>query len=131
LEEFLTYNQLHVINEDSASTTFQSGRVSSNIDLTIANNHLLDTIKDREILEEESCSDHNVIKYNPNFNPEKAHKYHSQGPRFIIKETDLTIMRKRTNALRRRYQRTLNNDKLRSSRKKTSISRRKRSTKQQ
>ena len=51
LEEILFYNQLHIINEDSASTTFQSGRVSSNIDLTIANNHLLDTIKDREILE--------------------------------------------------------------------------------
>ena len=37
-------------------------------------------------LEEESCSDHNIIKYNLKFNPDKTHKYNSQGPRFIIKE---------------------------------------------
>jgi hypothetical protein len=41
-------------------------------------------IKDWEMLEEESCSDHNIIKYNLNFNPK--HKYNSQGPRFIIQK---------------------------------------------
>ena len=86
LEEFLTYNQLHIMNEDSTRTTFQSTRGSSNIDLTIANNHMLAAIKDWELLEEESCSDHNIIKYNLNFNPDKAHKYDPQGLRFVIKE---------------------------------------------
>ena len=61
MKEFLTYNQLHTINEDTARTTFQSSRGSSNIDLTNANNHMLAGIKDWEILEEESCSDHNKI----------------------------------------------------------------------
>jgi hypothetical protein len=85
LEEFLTYNQLHILNEESTSTTFQSNRGSSNIDLIIANNHMLAAIKDWKILEEESCSDHNIIKYNLNFNPGKEHN--PQGPRYIIKGT--------------------------------------------
>lgn len=199
LEEFLTYNQLHVLNEDSERTTFQSSRGSSNIDLTIANNSMIAAIKDWQILEEESCSDHNIIKYNMNFNPDTWNKHNSQGPRFIIKEeqhidfhknfrqqicknfqignesedtsamdqklaeklttqadvglfidriddtirttctetltcytslnkhtkgksvswwsSELTIMRKRTNALRRRHQRTQNNEELRLRRK--------------
>ena len=86
LEEFLAYNQLHILNEDSERTTFQSSRGSSNIDLTIANNHMLAAIKDWKILEEESCSDHNIIQYNLTFNPDKEHKCNSQGPRFIMKE---------------------------------------------
>jgi hypothetical protein len=200
MEEFLAYNQLHIINEDSAMTTFQSSRGSSNIDLTIANNPMLAAIEEWEILEEESCSDHSIIKYNLNFNPDKTHEYNFKGPRYIIKEhqytdfhnnirrqiiknfqidndggniteidqrlverltsqedlgifideiddmirttcTDtfknqklpkncangksvpwwsitLTIMRKRMNALRRRFQRTLHNEELRASRKK-------------
>jgi hypothetical protein len=54
------------------------------MELTIANNHMLAAIKDWEILEEESCSDHKIIKYNLKFNPDKAHKYNSQAPRFIM-----------------------------------------------
>ena len=86
MEEFLAYNQLRIINEGSASTTFQSSRGSSNIDLTIANNHMLAAIEDWEILEVESCSDHNIIKYNLNFSPDRAHEYNFQGLRFIVKE---------------------------------------------
>ena len=58
LEEFLTYNQLHIINEDSARTSFQTSRGSSNIDLTFANKHTVAVIEYWEILEEERCSDH-------------------------------------------------------------------------
>ena len=82
LEEFLNYYQLHIINEDSARTTFQSSRGSSNIDLTVTNNHMLAVIDDWEIMEEESCSDHNIIKHNLNFNLNKAHEYNFQGLRF-------------------------------------------------
>jgi len=41
LEEFFASNQLHIINEDSDKTTFQSSRGSSNIDLTIVKNQML------------------------------------------------------------------------------------------
>jgi hypothetical protein len=49
LEEFLASNQLHIINEDSEETTFQSRRGSSNIDLTIVNNQMLANIRGWEI----------------------------------------------------------------------------------
>jgi hypothetical protein len=87
LEEFLTCNQLHILNEESTRTIFQSNRGSSDIDLFIANNRMLATINDWKILAEESCSKQNIIKYNLNFNPGKEHKYNPQGPRYIIKET--------------------------------------------
>jgi hypothetical protein len=51
------------MNEESELTTFQSRRGSSNIDLTIVNNQLLNALKNWEISEEESCFDHNVIKF--------------------------------------------------------------------
>ena len=86
MEEFQNYHQLHIINEESARTTFQSRRGSSNIDLIVTNNHILADIEDWKIMEEESCSDHNIIKYSPNFNLDKAHEYKFQGMRFIIKE---------------------------------------------
>jgi hypothetical protein len=60
LEEFFASNQLHIINEDSAGTTFQSIGGSSNIDLTIVNNQMPASIKDWGLSEEESCSDHNI-----------------------------------------------------------------------
>jgi len=66
LEEFFVTNQLHIINEDSTKTTFHSSRVSSNIDLTIVNNQMLAAIKDGEISDEDSCSDHNIMKFNFN-----------------------------------------------------------------
>ena len=86
LEEFFANNQLHIINEDSSRTTFQSSRGSNNIDLTIVNNHMLDAIKDWEISEEESCSDHNIIKFNINFACNTAQIYNYLGARYVIKE---------------------------------------------
>jgi hypothetical protein len=74
LEEFFASNQLHIINEDSTGTTFQSIRGSSNIVLTIVNNQMLAAIKDCEISEEESCSDHN-IKNLTSILPVIQHKY--------------------------------------------------------
>jgi hypothetical protein len=86
LEEFFASNQLHVINEDSPRTTFLSSKGSSNIDLTIVNNQMLAEIMDWEISEDESCSDHNIIKFNLHFANEKAQKHYMQGIRFILKE---------------------------------------------
>ena len=71
LDEFLANNQLHIINEDSARTTFGTSKGSNNIDLSIVNNQIFAAIKDWEILEEECCSDHNLISFNLNFANEK------------------------------------------------------------
>jgi len=82
LEDFLASNQLHIINEDNART---SRKVSSNIDLTIVNNQILAAVKEWEILEEDSCSDRNVILFNLNFTNDKAQIFNFQGKQKIIK----------------------------------------------
>ena len=91
LEEFFASNQLHIINEDSNKTTFQSSRGSSNIDLTIVNNQMLAFIEDWAISEEESCSDHNTIKFNLNFTfNNNRQQYQYSGMRYIMKEQQHT-----------------------------------------
>ena len=54
---------MHIANEESNSNTFQTERGASNIDLTILNNKAIDYITDWKIHDQESCSDHNIIKY--------------------------------------------------------------------
>jgi hypothetical protein len=44
LEEYIISKNLYVINEESEQTTFQNRKGSSNIDLTIVNNHLLNAL---------------------------------------------------------------------------------------
>ena len=81
---------MHVINGDSARTTFQSNKGSSNIDLNTVKDQMLAAIKNWEISEEESCSDHNIMAFNLNFASEKAQIYTFQGTRYIIKEREQT-----------------------------------------
>jgi len=90
LEEFVASNQLHIINEDSPRRTFQSTRGSSNIDLTIVNNSMLADTKDWEISEEESSSDHNILKFRINFESDKTNKRNTPGLRYIIKKQQHT-----------------------------------------
>jgi len=85
MEEFFASNQLHIINEDSTRTTFRRIKDSSNINLTIVNNRVLVAIKDWEISEEESCSDHNLITFNLNFANNKVQIHNFLGTRYIIK----------------------------------------------
>ena len=199
LEEFLISQQLHILNEESNLTTFRSSRGSSNIDLTIVSNQLLRAVEEWEICDQDSCSDHNIIRFVIGQGKGKRPNNYSQDVRYIVqksniekyqanlirlagnrickineqKETEeldktlftrallendveklieefyevltgacnesfrtqraptrttpyrtvpwwtkeLTTMRKRLNALRRRYQRTRNNDELRQQRK--------------
>jgi hypothetical protein len=63
LVHFLTSRQLHIVNEASNNTTFCNGRGSSNIDLTLINNKLLNRASGWEICDDESHSDHSIIKY--------------------------------------------------------------------
>ena len=62
LEEFIISEQLHIANEES-SYTFQTERGASNIDLRVLNTQAVDYIKDWAMHEQESCSDHKIIKY--------------------------------------------------------------------
>jgi exonuclease III len=63
MEESLVSKDLHITNEESERPTFFNSRGSSNIDLTIANNNLIAEVKEWEISNEDSLSDHNYIQY--------------------------------------------------------------------
>ena len=90
LEEFVASHHLHVINEENERTTFQSTREKSNIDITITNNQMLTDVKNWDISEEESASDHNIIKFSINLDKNTTHGKHLSEPRYRIKEHQLT-----------------------------------------
>ena len=86
LEEYLLGQNLHIMNEYQESTTFESTRGSSNIDLTLTNNKLVSLLNNWNISEVESCSDHNIISYdigqaNPNYKQSDILRI-----RYIVKE---------------------------------------------
>jgi len=62
MEEFLIGNHLHIANEESCNTTFQTSRGTSNIDLTIFNNSAIKYLQGWAVYDRESCSDH-IIQY--------------------------------------------------------------------
>lgn len=80
VEECLASKHLHVLNEDSERTTF----MSSNVDLTIVNNQLLSAVNEWEISEQESCSDHSILKYIMGTVNTPTEKYRFQGKRYKI-----------------------------------------------
>jgi endonuclease/exonuclease/phosphatase family metal-dependent hydrolase len=86
LDEYLTSRNLHIMNKESEQTTFQSRRGRSNIDLTIVNNQLLKKFNDWKISEDESCSDHNIIKVKIVHENNHAPQHNHTGTRYIIKE---------------------------------------------
>jgi len=63
LEEFITSKQLFILNEQSCNTTFRNRLGTSNIDLTITCPRLLNSITEWAISDQESISDHSIIKY--------------------------------------------------------------------
>jgi len=62
LDEYLMSKQLYILNEEGLNTTFRNRRGVSNIEPTIINNQLLRTVARWEISDQESSSDHNIIK---------------------------------------------------------------------
>jgi len=88
LEEYLAGTQLHIINKENERSTFHNSRGISNIDLTIVNNNLLTAVRDWEISEEESLSDHNYLKYKISMRRDKTYtnktKYRSV--KYVIRE---------------------------------------------
>ena len=195
LEEFITVNNLHIINENIGVPTFETRRGRSWIDLTLSNSQLLGNLTAWNIGDEESCSDHKLISFkiargmqnqpytfkttryitckedyerfdcllttnisstfkvesnsmeldkelsktltahmeteqlinlfytciseacNKAFRPIKGKGQQLRGKSVPWWTPELTILRKKVNALRRRYQRTINNDQLRQERK--------------
>jgi hypothetical protein len=63
LEEFIIGNRLHIINEESQLTTFESNKGNSNVDLTMADNKMVTLVKEWQCNEQESFSDHRIITF--------------------------------------------------------------------
>jgi len=75
------------MNEENERTTFQSRRRSSNIDLTVINNRLLQNFHDWEICEDESCSDNNIVKFKLGHETKQVTQHTHHGIRYIIQKT--------------------------------------------
>jgi hypothetical protein len=63
LEEYIISKQLHIMNEPSAYSTFESRTGKSNIDLILVTSNVLRRISDWKISDEESNSVHSIINY--------------------------------------------------------------------
>ena len=89
LEEYIISRNLHIMNEESEQTTFKNRRGNSNIDLTIVNNQLLNVLKNWHISAEESCSDHNIIKFDLRQDNYHKTEYSYTGRRYIVTDRNL------------------------------------------
>ena len=87
LEEFLSSNQLHILN-DSDYTTFSSNRDSSNIDLTIVNTQLFRNVNEWEIWDQDSCSEH-IIRYTIGQDCSYNSAPCTQEPRYIVQRHNI------------------------------------------
>jgi len=74
------------MNEDNERTNFQRSRGKSKIDLNITNNQMLANITNCDISEEESASDHNIIKFSIRLDKHTTHENKFSEPRYRIKE---------------------------------------------
>jgi len=86
MEEYIISKTLNIMIEGSELNTFQNRRGSINIDLTIVNNQLLSALKNWEISEEESCSDHNVINFGLGQDIYHVTVYDYNGHRYVVTE---------------------------------------------
>jgi hypothetical protein len=89
LEEFLASAQLHILKEDSNLTTHLSSRGSSNIDLTVTSNSLLRAVEDWEVSNQESFSDHSIIKFAIRQDSYRRRKHDNHEVRYIIRREDI------------------------------------------
>jgi hypothetical protein len=85
LEEFITSKQLYILNEESCNTTFRNRLGTSNIDLTVINPQLLNSITGWVISDQESVSHHSIIKYAIKSG---IAKWHSENPSHIRYRTN-------------------------------------------
>jgi hypothetical protein len=105
LEEFLIIKHLHVMNEESTLTTFLSSRGSNKIDLTVISSQLLRAVELWEVSDQESCSDHRIIKFAIGQCTWLRSNQKSKEVRSILKSEDRKIPRKPAYITRREAQR--------------------------
>jgi hypothetical protein len=86
LEDFIISNRLHIINEDSNLTTFESNRGTSNIDLTIADNTIVTLINTWYCNKQETFSDHRYITFRIEKHKAIANDYNYHGVKYITSE---------------------------------------------
>jgi len=89
LEEFLISKHLHIMNDESTLTTFRSSRGYNNIDLTVISKQLLTAVEELEVSDQESCSDHSIIKFAKGQGKWRRSKQDSQEVRYIVKSEDI------------------------------------------
>jgi hypothetical protein len=77
------------MNEESTLTTYRSSRGSSNIDLTVISNQLLREVEDWEVSDQESCSEHSIIKSAIGQGKWRRIKQDNQVVRFVVKSEDI------------------------------------------
>ena len=61
MEEYIITRDLHFVNTDSSTPSFETNRGRSWIDLTLCNSKLIQNIRRWTCGEEESCTDHKII----------------------------------------------------------------------
>jgi hypothetical protein len=86
LEEFVISNRIHIVNEDSNLTTFQSNRVTSNVDLTIADNKMVTILNKWQCNDQESFSDHRIITFHIETSKVITNSYDFHGTKYIPSE---------------------------------------------
>jgi len=86
LEEFLVSNRLHIINEDSELTTFESNRGSSNVDLTLVDSTIVTLINKWQCNEHRSFSDHRYITFRIEKCKAITNDYNYHGVKYITCE---------------------------------------------
>jgi hypothetical protein len=76
MEEFIVSNDLVIFNEDHNPPTFETSNGNSNIDLTLGTQNLISEVKNWEVLENATSSDHRPISYDTTAEPQltKSHK---------------------------------------------------------
>ena len=84
MEEFIISKRLHIANEESCYTTFQTCRGASNIDLMVTNNTAINYLQEWVVYDGESCSDHNIIKYTLGNDAAEAAEQNNTDTRYIV-----------------------------------------------
>ena len=112
LEEFVTSNDLYIINEDNGRPTFESSRGSSKVDLTLCSDQLLKEVYNWNSGQEESCSDHSIINFTIG-SSENKENYTYRGIRYIVRDEDYTLFDEHfSNAAREIFGREIKDVKL-------------------
>jgi hypothetical protein len=86
LEEFVIENRLHIINEESRLTTFESSRGNSNVDLTLTDNKMVALVKRWQCNEQESFSNYRIITFQVEKHRGATSKYTHHGIKYVTSE---------------------------------------------